>query len=234
MCVVTGGLHAQEFNKKIDKDSLFQVILKRVPEHLKQDLVETYNSGTTQSKEFLLFMLADEPVSKNDIIQNITNNFRNIAILKEEFKKLVPENTNVSIEFNPKGVLINTNESIDIRVSKVQNGSVTTVYQEWGLEHDAPRLRQILDYLKWDHQTLLRIKELLKNAKCISITNGEMTTIGFARSGMGKYSFNLFDHNLTEKEIEAYNDGCTYIFYKDNIVLEYGGGAVGRQCFPED
>ncbi len=234
MCVVTCSLHAQEFNKNIDKDSLFQVILKRVPEHLKQDLVETYNSGNTQSKEFLLFMLADEPVSKNDIIENITNNFKNIEILKDGFKKLVPENTNVSVEFNPKGVLVNTNESIDIRVSKLENGSFITVYQEWRLENDAPALQQILEYLKWNHQTLIQLKELLKSAKCISIANGEMITIGFARSGMGKYSFNLFDHNLTKEEINEYNDGCTYIFYKDNIVLEYGGGAVGPQCFPKD
>ena len=54
-----------------------------------------------------------------------------------------------------------------------------------------------------------------------------------ARSGMGKYSLKLFDIDLTNDQIKQYNDGCTYIFYKKNIVLEYGGGAVGSQCFPD-
>lgn len=50
---------------------------------------------------------------------------------------------------------------------------------------------------------------------------------------MGIFSYVIFDQNLSENKIEDYNDGCTYIFYKDNVVLEYSGGAIGMQCFPE-
>ena len=87
--------------------------------------------------------------------------------------------------------------------------------------------------LGWTNETLATIKGLLSNVKCVSIENGEITTIGFARSGMGKYFFKLFDKDLTIEQIKEYNDGCMYIFYKKNIVLEYGGGAVGSQCFPD-
>jgi hypothetical protein len=57
--------------------------------------------------------------------------------------------------------------------------------------------------------------------------------IGFARSGLGKYYFLLFENNLTSEQINRYNDGCTFIFYKKNIVLEYGSGATGSYCFPD-
>jgi len=87
--------------------------------------------------------------------------------------------------------------------------------------------------LKWTNETLAIIKKLLSDANCVSIENGQITTIGFARSGMGKYSYLLFDNNLTAAQVKQYNDGCIYIYYKNNIVLEYGGGAVGPQCFPD-
>ena len=50
---------------------------------------------------------------------------------------------------------------------------------------------------------------------------------------MGKYYYLVFDDNLSQNEIEEFNDGCTYIFYKNNIVLKYSGGTIGPQCFPD-
>lgn len=51
-------------------------------------------------------------------------------------------------------------------------------------------------------------------------------------SGMDKYNHLIFDHNLTAPQMKYYNNGCEYIFYKDNIVLMYGSGAIGSPCFP--
>ena len=73
----------------------------------------------------------------------------------------------------------------------------------------------------------------MDKANCISISGKDPVVIGWQRSGMGIFSYNIFKKNLEEKKIKDYNDGCTYIFYKDNIVLEFGGGAFGIQCFPE-
>ena len=92
---------------------------------------------------------------------------------------------------------------------------------------------QMIKPLGWTNATLTTIKKLLADANCVSIENGDITTVGFARSGMGKYSFKLFDKDLSSEQIKEYNDGCMYIFHKKNIVLEYGGGAVGSQCFPD-
>jgi len=51
---------------------------------------------------------------------------------------------------------------------------------------------------------------------------------------MAKYSYLIFEQNPDKAKIDKYNNGCTYIYYKMNIVLEYGGGAVGPQCFPKE
>ncbi|QRQ63852.1 hypothetical protein [Sphingobacterium multivorum] len=50
-------------------------------------------------------------------------------------------------------------------------------------------------------------------------------------SRMERYSFNVFDKPIADSLKTAYNDGCTYIMVNDRLVLEYGGGAIGSQCF---
>ena len=75
------------------------------------------------------------------------------------------------------------------------------------------------------------LKTKLKAANCISVASGEPITINFKSHGIGMYSYKIFDKPLTDSLINQYNDGCQYIFYKDNVVLEYGGGVFGQQCF---
>jgi hypothetical protein len=51
---------------------------------------------------------------------------------------------------------------------------------------------------------------------------------------MGKYSYVLFDHALSEQEKKGYNDGCLFIYFREKVALEYGGGVFGPQCFEKD
>ena len=99
------------------------------------------------------------------------------------------------------------------------------------MPYDSDILMNKIKFLGWNLSTLMEIKNLLDKANCISIENGEISTVGFARSGMGKYSYKFFKNELTKKEQSKFNDGCLYIYYERNIVLEFGGGAVGQQCF---
>ena len=74
----------------------------------------------------------------------------------------------------------------------------------------------------------------MDKADCIQIESGEPTKIGWQRSGMGMFSYNVFDKPIPDSLKKQYNDSCTYIFYNKKLVLEYGGGAVGSQCFPKN
>lgn len=222
----------QEFNKSLNKDSLLQTIVKDLPKDKKAELLKSYKEGNEQTKEFLLYMFSMGTSSKKKLVANIDSNYKNISLLKLEYLKLVPKNYSVSIEFNPAEKIINTKESIDLTVEHTANNQ-TDVKQDWNLEYNSKKLAEMLKPLNWTIETLDNIKKLLKDANCVSISNGDVTTVGFARSGMGKYSFKLFNNKLTDDQIKKYNGGCTYIFLKDNIVLEYGGGATGPQCFPD-
>ncbi|MBC6367319.1 hypothetical protein DDT91_11015 [Algoriphagus sp. AK58] len=226
---------SQEFNKNIDKDSLFTVILKDIPEEKRNEFKKIYEEGNEESKEFLLFMFSMPRSSKKELVDNYENKSKEITILKNEYSKLVPDSLIVSIEFNPENKIVNTTESIDLKIyRKNPNGRSTVIAQEWNLDRESEKLAEMLLTIGWNKNSLNKIKELLDSANCVSIENGRTVTIGFARSGMGKYFYKVFDKNLTDNEIEEYNDGCTYIYHKDNIVLEYGGGAVGPQCFPDE
>lgn len=108
--------------------------------------------------------------------------------------------------------IINENRNFDLNINSTKTDSLLTT-------------------LGWTKETLKILKEKLDKAYCISVENGNPATIGFQRSGMGKYSYKVFEKPLTDRLKNRYDDGCTYIFYKDNIVLEYGGGAIGSQCF---
>ncbi len=182
----------------------------------------------------MLYLLSMPSSSKKELIRNFKKNKDKIFVLKKEYSKLVPDSYNVYIEFNPKNILIDTNESVDIRIFNSTDEDSDVIVQEWNLEYNSENLNNILKILNWDYDTLASIKGFLESANCISIENGKrITNVGFARSGMGKYSYDIFEKKLDENIKTQYNDGCNYIYYKDHIVLEYGGGAIGSQCFPD-
>ena len=172
--------------------------------------------------------------SKEEQINNLKENESNIQSLIKEYSELVPDSLIVYIEFNPKDIVLSTDKSIDLRVysnRKNENGGIDQKFRESNLPYDSKVLSEQINILGWNEKTLISIKNLLDNANCSSIKNGEITTVGFARSGMGKYSYKFFEDDLSKEEQSEYNDSCLYIYYERNIVLEFGGSAIGQQCF---
>jgi len=232
--ILLNSSNAQEFNPNIDKDSLFQVVIKKVHPTKVKEITEAYEDGSSQFKELLLMRLSMNISSKEELINNLKANQNNIQTLIEEYSKLVPDSLIVYIEFNPKDIILSMDKSIDLRVysnRKNKNGEFDQTFRKSNLSYDSKVLSDKLKTLGWNKNTSTTIKNLLDNANCISIKNGKITTVGFQRSGMGKYSYNFFEDNLTKEEQSEYNDGCLYIYYDKNIVLEFGGGAFGQQCF---
>lgn len=245
------NLKAQEvkFRENIDKDSLFNVSIQKLPIEMREIYTKTFKEGNEQTKEFLLFMISMPKSSKKKLIENFENKNTEIQKLKTEYQKLVPENYIVYIEFEPESKILTTTEEITIKIYKLKdknekenenleviqrNDGLKVISQNWNLKPNSEELEKILKSIGWTNQTLSKIKKLLNEANCASIENGKITTIGFAGSGMGKYSYKIFDKPLNEEEKAEYNNGCEYIFYKNNIVLEYGGGAIGPQCFERE
>jgi hypothetical protein len=226
-----------EFNKNIDKDSLFEIVIKKIHPTKVEGLTIAFKEGNIQEKEFLLMILSMNKSSKKEQINNLKVNENNIQSLIKEYSELVPDSLIVYIEFNPKDIVLSTDKSINLRVyskRKNENGGIDQKFRESNLPYDSKVLSEQINILGWNEKTLINIKNLLDNANCSSIKNGEITTVGFARSGMGKYSYKFFKDNLNKEQQSEYNDGCFYIYYERNIVLEFGGGAIGQQCFENE
>lgn len=243
------NLNAQDykFRDNIDKDSLFEVSIKKLPYEMQKEFKQLYQNGEEEEKEFLLFMISMPESSKQELIDNYEKRKPEILRLKNEYAKLVPDGYLVDIEFEPASKILTIPEQITIMIYRVkvdtvevdtnvvqENNNLGVVSQNYDLKPDSKELEEVISSIGWTKQTLTKIKELLDDANCVSIENGEITTVGFARSGMGKYSYKIFENPLSENQKQVYNNGCEYIYYKDNIVLVYGGGAVGPQCFEKD
>lgn len=159
--------------------------------------------------------------SKEELIDNYKSKTKEILDLKEFINQNVPTNKSVDIEFDGNRKLF--------FFHVVENGNYDS---NWNLKVNSKKVDTLLKKLNWTRQTLTTVKEKLDAANCISVKSGEPCNIGFQRTGMGKYYYNLFTTPITKKMIAKYNDSCTYIYYNKKVVLEYGGGAIGTQCFP--
>lgn len=163
----------------------------------------------------------DKFYSTQDLIDNYNKKAAEIAEIKSYVNKMVPTNKSVDIE-------LDGNRKISI-FHVVDNGNYDS---NWDIKLNSSKTDTLLQKLGWTKETLKLLKEKLDNANCISVESGEPCKIGFQRSGMGKYFYILFDKPIADSLKSNYNDSCTYILYNDKVVLEYGGGAVGPQCFP--
>lgn len=169
----------------------------------------------------LLGDTSDTFYSKEDMIDNYNKKTSEILEVKDYVKRIVPPNKNVDIEFEGDGKLFIFHVT--------DSGSYDS---NWDLKLNAPKTDTLLQKLGWTKETLSTLKEKLDKANCISVKSGEPCNIGFQRSGMGKYFYNMFEKPIAVSLKSDYNDSCTYILYNDKVVLEYRGGAVGAQCFP--
>ena len=107
---------SQKFNSKIDKDSLFSKVLSSVPTEKIDEIKRAYEEGSDMDKDFLLFMLSMPTSSKEDLIRNFEQKNSEIINLKSEYKKIIPNNYIVEIEFNPENKIFNQPESIDLKI----------------------------------------------------------------------------------------------------------------------
>jgi hypothetical protein len=162
----------------------------------------------------------DKDYSVTELKENFKNRKTEIYDVKNYVNKITSSDKLVHIEFN-------NNNTLGIFHVKV-NGNFES---NWDVKINSGEADTLLQKLGWTTETLKILKEKLDKANCIGVTSGDPCNISFQRSGMGMYSFNIFDKPIPDSLKSSYNDSCTYIMVNDKLVLEYGGGAIGSQCF---
>jgi hypothetical protein len=161
--------------------------------------------------------------SKQDLINHYKAKTQEIQELKRYINSIVPPGKVIDIEFEGEDKLA---------IFHVEDNGIYD--SNWDLGLSSSKVDTLLQKLNWTKENLQVLKVKLDSAGCISVKSGEPCNIGFQRSGMGKYFYNLFDGPVSDSLRTQYNRSCTHVFYTDRIVLEYGGGAIGPQCFPMD
>lgn len=231
---VYGQRNEPQLRPEINRDSLIKTLVQEFSPEEQSELL----NATDETIDFILFMGTMPTSSKKELIDNYAAREPEINRLKNYFKKLIPTGLNVDFEIDPAHKYFNIPERISLKIFKTrdkENSRDRIIFHSDSYNDVPDSLETGYKILGWDESTLIKIKQLLLDANCISISKrNEFSTIGFSYSGLGKYSYKLFDQLLREEQLQKYNDGCFYIYYKDNVVLEYGGGAIGRLCFEED
>ncbi|WP_295650899.1 hypothetical protein [uncultured Mucilaginibacter sp.] len=156
--------------------------------------------------------------SKKDLIQNYDRHWREINEVKRYMTSITPINDTVEIEF------ASDNELDTFYLNRESNAN---------LKIDSPKTDSLLRKLGWTKEKLVTLKAKLDDANCTSVSTGEPFTVGYQQNGLGMYYYKIFSKPLNDSLKREYNNGCEYIFYKDNIVLAYEGGAIGMQCFED-
>lgn len=221
-------------SQTIDTDSIFaRLNLKFSPTEIEK-LKKEFDQADMQTKGVMLRVLSMPMSSRAELVDNYEQKHKEIKTLQEEFNKVVPRGYSVFLEIKMSDTPLRSIQSVDMQVYKEnKDGKLDLVDGDWDMKFGSAELDSLLDIVNWDMMTFTGLKNMFQVADCISIQSGDQTEIGFARSGLGKYSYVLFPKKLTPAEIEQYNDGCEYIYYKDNIVLKYTGGMAGPQCFTD-
>ena len=222
-------------SSNIDKDSLFMSLMDRFPKVMRKTYIKEFKRGNIATKDFMLYMLSLPISSKEELIENWETKKQNIIELKEKYSQIVPFGYIVDIEFDPGDRLWNIEPNITMKITfpKKDNTPDSTLVKR-NMLYDSTEIKETIKILDWNDRNLNLIKELLEKSNCTSIVNGESTTVGFKRSGMGKYYYLIFNTNLDAESQARCTDRCNNIFYKDNVVLQYFGGAFGPQCFSEN
>lgn len=217
---------AQEFNSKYDLDSVYQSLSLPSQEHFDS----IYDSSDREFKEFLVFMLTMPESSQAELIENYQQNRDEIEALTRHFKSIVPDSVTVSIQFSPENEVWSMPASLDFFI---RNPNSNQRHGNWNLEYGNAELDSLLEELGWNYQTLEDLKGYLDRANCISIKYDEYYSVGYSRSGMGMYSYRIYEHELSQAELDQLVDDCILRYYSDSVLLEYGSGAIGSLCFPD-
>lgn len=160
---------------------------------------------------------------KKDLTENYDKHEKEIADLIIYFKSIIPSDTYVDIE-------INDTKNIDI--FHVWKDNIN--YGGWDIDVDSPKADTVFSVLKWDKSQIKILKNKLDEINCISIDNRYPVNVGFQRSVMSKFYYTIFNEPIAQNDslMKKYNTKCMYIYYRDNVALQYGSGATGSICFP--
>lgn len=167
----------------------------------------------------------DKNYSVSELKDEYFSKEKEIGELIKYYNQIKPDGYLVDIEFEDDKTLGR------LTISTHEDSLNQVIYQKWDVDIKDLQKDSLKNILNWKEQDIFKLKKKLDKANCISVEDGEPIKIGFKRSGFGMYSFNIFQSIQTDRT--EYNNQCEYILVNRYLALQYGGGAIGAQCFPD-
>ncbi|MCX6230233.1 MAG: hypothetical protein NTZ33_01700 [Bacteroidetes bacterium] len=190
-----------------------------------RDIPDETDPPVTSLAQSMDFM--SPTIFPDEVKEAFSLNKNKINDAKHYFKSILPEKINIYVEFKDY-------QKIDFWVFKTKGENLEKIIEVWDADIYNNEIQKVLKQLNWNAYELIILREKLYHANCISISNlKNAIEVGYKRSGMGKYSFDLFETPIPAENWEKYNDSCMYIMIDNLNVLEYGGPAFGSQCMPK-
>jgi hypothetical protein len=171
----------------------------------------------------------DKEYTNTDVIDNYNEEQSQILALKRFYNSIVPSNKFIEIEFDDNDHLFRFGIfSLDSTTKQL----IFPGFLQWDLKTNSATVKSTIATIGWTQRTLETLKQKLDNANCISIESGEPCRIGFQRRYMGKYYYRIFDKPMSDSFVELYKKECAFSYYNRQVTFEWGGGAIGGNCYP--
>ncbi|WP_445714224.1 hypothetical protein [Flavobacterium sp.] len=167
--------------------------------------------------------LFDKEYSTNEILKEFNDKKDEIYEVKKYFEKIKPIDSKIDLEIGENNTLFYFNIWKKEELHNFSNVEINSK------EYDS-----LLKIVKWNDKNINELKNLLKNANCISIdqfNKEDCLNIGFKRSGLSKYYFRLFNKPLNDSLKSNLNSERSYLI-NDSVVLYLNGGAIDSEYLP--
>lgn len=175
----------------------------------------------------VLFASCERDYTVTELQEEFAKEKEDIYSLKAYFNDIVPVDYYVEIEFGSG----NNIERFGVHEKYQHVLGEDFSFLDWDVNINGSSVDSVIKRLGWTTDTLYELKKRLKQANCIGIAGREPVNISFKRFGMGLYSFIVFDTPIPNSSKDRYNDSCMNIYINEKLVLQFGGGAIGKQCF---
>jgi hypothetical protein len=169
----------------------------------------------------------DRTYSPSEMVESFEEHRSEMHELIHYFYSIVPEGKHVEIEFS------SDDELGRFGFSPTSDTSMK-YFLDWLVKTGSPKMDSARACLNWTVEQVDILKEKLDAADCIQIENtSEGTRLGFKRSGMHMYFFEIFNEPQSDSTIAAIEHWGSTLFASDTLAVQWLGGAIGVQSWPE-
>jgi hypothetical protein len=190
------------------------------------------------------FLSCKDP--KEEIFQNFKEHEKEIYLVRGHFIGMMPQDLFLYIRFESDDLINfkldqrNYDDKTSWNKSKIfdQYGQ----FHRFGIDKNSAELRVALKLINLTVSDLDKLKWHLDHVNCNSIGNypaipsvpeSEYVAIGFPTGDLYGLEYDIFWHNLDDKDMREIVKACDYKKINDMVVVKYTGPAFGSDCFPD-